>query len=202
VNAAPPAIAGTAQDGQVLSASTGAWSAAPDAELTYAWRRCDLQGLTCRGITGATNPTYELTSADVGSRIRVRVYASNAVGSTYEPSVATAVVAATPPVNWRMPVISGTAQVGETLTTDNGGWSGTKPMTFSYVWRRCDEAGLYCRTVAAATTSSYQPTADDEGSRIRVRVYATNAAGTAYVPSKPTEIVAPATPEVAAAASR
>jgi calcineurin-like phosphoesterase family protein len=202
VNTTAPAITGTAQDGQTLSASTGTWSAEPAPKLTYAWRRCDLQGLACRGITGATNPVYRLTSADVGSRIRVRVYAANALGSTYAPSPATPVVAATPPVNWKLPVISGTPQEGAILTTDSGGWSGTKPMAFSYAWRRCDADGLICRSIPGATASAYRVTADDVGWPIRVRVYASNAAGSAYVPSKPTEIVASARPEVAAAASR
>jgi hypothetical protein len=201
-NRAAPAITGTPQDGQVLSASTGDWSAGPQAELTYAWRRCDLEGVACRGIAGATGPTYKLTSADVGSRIRVRVYAANALGSTYEPSPPTGVVAAAAPVNWRMPVISGTLAEGATLTTDNGGWAGTKPITFAYLWRRCDAKGLICRTIADATTSSYQLTADDVGSPLRVRVYATNAAGTVFVPSRATAPVAAAAPEAAAGAAR
>jgi hypothetical protein len=200
-NRAAPAITGTPQDGQILSASTGDWSAEPQADLTYAWRRCDLQGLACRGIAGATSPTYRLTSADVGSRIRVRVYATNALGSTYEPSLPTGVVAAAVPVNWRMPVISGTPVEGSTLTTDTGGWSGTKPMTFGYLWRRCDTDGLTCRTIPGAVTPAYRLTADDVGAPIRVRVYATNIAGTVFVPSRATASVA-AAPEAAAPAAR
>ena len=202
VNTKPPAITGTAQDGQVLTASTGAWDAQPEADLTYAWRRCDLQGLACRGITGATSATYKLTSADVGARIRVRVFATNAVGSTYEPSAATAVVAGALPVNWRMPAISGTPVEGEMLTTDNGGWSGTKPMTYSYQWRRCEADGLICRSIPGATAPSYEVTADDVGAPLRVRVYATNVAGTVFVPSRATAFVAPAAPEVAAGTGR
>jgi hypothetical protein len=190
VNSAPPKISGTAQDGQVLSASTGSWSAEPAAAFTYAWRRCDAEGLACRGISGATNPTYQPTAADVGSRIRVRVYASNAVGSTYAPSPATAVVAAAPPVNWRMPVISGTPQDGALLTTDTGGWWGTPPLAFTYQWRRCDVEGLACRSILGATGSAYRLTPADVDSRIRVRVYAANEAGSTYAFSRATAWVA------------
>jgi hypothetical protein len=190
VNTVAPKLAGTARDGQFLSASSGLWSAQPAANLSYAWRRCDAQGLACRGISGTTSPTYRLTPGDVGSRIRVRVYAANSLGSTYAPSLPTAVVEATPPVNWKMPVISGIPQPGALLTTATGGWSGTPPLGYSYQWRRCGVDWLACRSIAGATASAYRLTAADVGFAIRVRVYATNAAGTAYVPSKATPIVA------------
>jgi hypothetical protein len=202
VNAGAPKITGTARDGQVVSATTGSWSAEPAAKLSYAWRRCDTEGLACRGITGATSPTYRLTRADVGARIRVRVYAANALGSTYAPSLPTAIVEAAPPVNWRMPVISGVPEEGSLLTTDTGGWYGTPPLAYGYQWRRSEADGIVCRSITGATASAYRLTAADVGSPIRVRVYATNAAGSAYVPSKPTPIVASQPSEEPAAAGR
>lgn len=194
VSISPPKLVGTAQDGQLLSASSGSWSSEPAAALTYAWRRCDAQGLACRGIAGATSSTYGLTASDVGSRIRVRVYAANALGSTYAPSQPTAVVEAAPPVSWKMPVVSGVPRDGALLTTDTGGWSGTPPLAYSYQWRRCDADGLACRSITGATASAYRLTPADVGSRIRVRVYVANAVASSYAFSKATETVVAAPP--------
>lgn len=38
---------------------------------TYQWRRCNSSGASCVDIGGATASTYDLVTADVGSRIRV-----------------------------------------------------------------------------------------------------------------------------------
>ena len=89
-------------------------------------------------------------------------------------------------------MISGVTRNGALLTTDTGGWSGTPPLAYSYQWRRCEVDGIVCRSIAAATASAYRLTAADVGFRIRVRVYVTNAAGSAYVPSPATPIVASA----------
>ena len=39
------------------------------------------------------------------------------------------------------PAVSGTPVQGQTLTTTNGSWNGTEPMTFEYHWLRCDASG-------------------------------------------------------------
>ena len=193
-NTVPPTISGTAMDGQTLTASNGSWTGTPPITFSYVWRRCDSTGAGCNSIPGATAQSYTLTSADVGSTIRVRVYASNAAGSTYAPSKTTAVVAPAPPANTVLPTISGTPVDGQTLTASNGSWTGTPPISFSYVWRRCDSTGSACSGIADATAQSYTLTPADIGSTIRVRVYASNVAGSTYVFSKATAVVAPAPP--------
>ena len=40
------------------------------------------------------------------------------------------------PVNTASPVVSGTAVVGQTLSTTDGTWTGTAPITYSYQWYR------------------------------------------------------------------
>lgn len=94
-NTSPPAVSGTAQDGQTLSASTGAWSGSPTS-YTYQWQRCDSTGATCSAVAGATNTSYALTTADVASTMRVIVTAANSAGSASAGSAATALVAPAP----------------------------------------------------------------------------------------------------------
>jgi hypothetical protein len=92
------------------------------------------------------------------------------------------------------PDISGAAVEGQTLTTDNGDWTGTQPMTFQYRWLRCDAAGggpngVTCATIAGETRQTYVLSAADVGHTIRSRVIATNADGTGSANSDPTPVV-------------
>lgn len=92
VSSVPPAIAGTAQQGQTLSADTGTWTNAPTT-YGYQWQHCDASGANCTDIAGATTATYAVTAADVGTTLRVNVTATNSVGASQPASSAvTAVV--------------------------------------------------------------------------------------------------------------
>src|SRR5215211_6345911 len=201
-NTALPTVSGTAQDGQTLTASTGTWSGTPPISYAYQWRRCNSGGGSCTDIAGATNPSYTVTAADVGSTIRAAVTASNSAGSSSASSAATAVVAARAPVNTALPTISGTAQEGQTLTAAPGSWSGTAPISYAYQWRRCDSAGNNCADIVLAGQQSYTPVAADVGSTLRVAVTASNGGGSASASSDKTAVVtaAPATPPVNTAA--
>jgi hypothetical protein len=107
-----------------------------------------------------------------------------AAGHTYEatPDVA--------PVNTAVPTISGALTVGQPLTANDGTWTGTPPPTFAYQWQRCDTGGSNCVDIAAATTATYVLQAADVGGTLRVRVTATNAAGTASATSAATALIA------------
>jgi hypothetical protein len=73
VNSVAPALSGTAQEGQTLTCSTGTWSGSPT--YTYQWKRDG------NDITSATNSTYTLVTADVGTSIKCTVTATNFTGS-------------------------------------------------------------------------------------------------------------------------
>ena len=128
-------------------------------------------------IAGATGSTYDLGSADVGATIRVIVTATGAGGSDSLASGATPEVDAESPANTALPTTSGITQSGQTLSAANGSWSGSTPMSYAYQWRRCDAAGANCVDIPGATGSTYDLTAADVGSTIRVIVTATNAGG-------------------------
>jgi hypothetical protein len=91
VNTALPAITGTAQQGQTLTASTGTWTGAPTA-FAYQWQHCDAAGANCTAVAGATAATYVVSSADVGFTLSVTVTATNASGSAPATSAPTTVV--------------------------------------------------------------------------------------------------------------
>ena len=100
-----------------------------------------------------------------------------------------AAAATTAPRNTVRPTISGTVRQGEVLTADQGSWSGTQPMTFAYQWRRCDTNGASCANIIGATGQTYTLTSADVGNRLRVRVRASNSAGSGTATSLPTAVV-------------
>ena len=97
-------------------------------------------------------------------------------------------VTVTAPSNTQLPVISGNATVGQTLTTSQGSWSGN-PTSFAYAWSRCDSNKANCVRITDATTSSYLVTSSDVGSRLIATVIASNSAGSAFANSLATAIV-------------
>ena len=141
-----PTISGTATVGQTLTASPGA-SFAPTSgtTLTYEWQRSPSWAAV------GTAATYALTAADQSLALRVKI---TAVRTGYATSTATsAQTAAVGAGSFTIsaPTITGTAQVGGTLTCAPA--AGT-PGTISYVW-----TDNLSHVVGNAAT--YVPTAGD-----------------------------------------
>jgi len=92
------------------------------------------------------------------------------------------------PVNTTPPTVTGTADVGKTLTAENGTWANT-PTAFQYQWLRCAAAGESCANVPGATQKTYVLVVADAGHTMRVRVTAVNADGATNARSAQTALV-------------
>ena len=198
-----PAIGGTAQVGETLTADVSGISDADgltNVSYSYQWTRND--GNTDTDIQDATGSTYTLVADDESQTIRVRVSFTDDRG--YEETLtseATAVVAAAGPNNpaTGLPAIRGTVQVGERLTADVSGIADADglPATFTYVWWTTDDDGVRAR-VKASTYATYTLRAEDKGKTVTVQVNFTDQGGTvesltseptaAVVGSEPTEL--------------
>lgn len=89
------------------------------------------------------------------------------------------------PVNTVAPALTGTAEVGETLTVTNGTWTGTPTPSYARQWYADDEP------IEGADGLTYVLTEDEEGAVITVVVTATNAAGSAQAASNATAEIEP-----------
>jgi hypothetical protein len=78
-NTSPPTISGVAEQAQTLTEEHGGWTGEPTS-YSYQWERCGFSGTGCQPIQGAIDQTYTIGS-EVGSTIRVRETAHNALGS-------------------------------------------------------------------------------------------------------------------------
>lgn len=174
--------------GDTGTAHEGTWSGSPTG-YSYQWQRCDGAGANCANIAGATAKTYVFRDADIGHRLAVVVTAVNADGSVAASSDATVVVTDNSrPRNSTNPSISGSPQLGQTLTANEGTWTrGVR--SFSYQWQRCDSNGNGCFNIQGATGKTYVVAGPDVGNRLRVRVTATNPAGSTDDTSPRTAIV-------------
>ena len=97
------------------------------------------------------------------------------------------------PVNTGEPRIEGSAVVGEVLSATRGTWS-NNPTSYAYQWVRCPASGgaadgSNCAKIGGATDNDYTVRNADVGHRLRVRVTAKNADGSATAASNPTDLI-------------
>jgi hypothetical protein len=92
VNRDPPAIAGRAEVGQWLMATSGRWNDDGPVDFLYRWLRCGTDGSACTPIPQGTSPAYRVSPLDVQHRLRVRVMAISDAGSAVAESSLTAPV--------------------------------------------------------------------------------------------------------------
>ncbi len=95
--------------------------------------------------------------------------------------------AGSPPINTSRPSLSGTAAVGQVMTTDDGIWTGLP--TYTYQWRSCDSGGGNCSDISGATGATYTLQVSDAGGTVRAVVTATNVDGSDTSTSDPSNVV-------------
>ncbi len=182
---APPtatvqAITGTLQVGESLTGNYTYSDVNGDLEgaSTYKWYRADnMAGLNKIVIAGATTKTYVLTSGDIGKYISFEVtpvaVTGIAQGITVESAWVGPVVVAQVAPTAIVQQITGTLQVGETLTgyyTYND-VNGDEQGASTYKWYRADNAsGLNKTAIAGATGIIYVLTSADGGKYISFEV--------------------------------
>jgi len=161
ITPATPTIIGTAEVGRTLAADGGTWS--PDGvQLALQWLR---DGVAAQGATGAA---YDLTAADLGSVISVRVTGTKAgFPSTVRTSAETQQVAEGTQTSTPTPTITGTTAIGDVLTAVPGDWD--PGATVAYQWLRDGTA------MNGETSARHTVTATDVGSLVGVTVTGTRA---------------------------
>lgn len=88
--------------------------------------------------------------------------------------------------NTALPTIGGAAAQGQTLTVDEGGWSGA-PTSYTYAWARCVNGT--CTPIDGATARTYVVAPADSGATLQVAVSAGNTVGSAAATAAATTTV-------------
>ena len=185
-----PTISGTAQVGETLAANTSEVADSDglsNVQYEYQWLADDAE------ISGATGSTYTVAAADEGKAIKVEVSFTDDAGDEEAlTSAATDAVSAEPTPNspaTGAPTVSGTAQVGETLTADTSGIAdadGLSSVQYEFQWLADDAE------ISGATSVTYTLVDADEGKAIKVEATFTDDAGNAEtLTSAATGVVAP-----------
>ncbi|HEX4458524.1 MAG TPA: hypothetical protein VIA18_11175, partial [Polyangia bacterium] len=182
IEAAPtvttPVITGTAQEGQTLTASAS--SGAGGQAVSYAWYS-SADSFTNPIAVGAT---YLVKEGDEGFDLEAKATVTNGSGvSVSATSAATAAVLDAPPTV-TTPIVTGTAQEGQTLTASASAGQSDNPITYAW-YSSADNF-----TNAIATGATYQVKQGDEGFELEAKATVTNDNGvTISAASAPTASV-------------
>lgn len=176
VNTDAPSITGSPVVGQTLTANAGIWTG-NNIVYSYSWYKND------EPIYGANSSTYVPTSNDVGYSIFCSVSADNPAGGDIANTSFTAVVTSDAPVCTSLPLITGTANVGEVLSVSTGTWTNSPTLTYQWMWAHL-RANIH-----NANTNAYVINDEDLGRSLTCAVTATSAGGTNTVHALATTVV-------------
>jgi len=166
------------------SVSNGAWSGSPTG-YTYLWRYRETSTIypAAPGVNNQSTYTPPANFVSLyGSTLRCTVTATNAGGSTDANSGDVTVLAPVSiPTNSSAPTLTGTAQVGQTVTFGVGSWNNS-PTSYSLRLYRGTAGVITSETLVKdagnVTSSTYVIPAADSGYYLRAFATATNSAGT------------------------
>ena len=200
-----PAITGTPQVGETLTVDTSAINDADGMEesvFLYQWLAKN--STVTLELVGEHHPTYTPSPAEEGFAIMVRVNFTDDRGHSETLTSAATVAVARPP-NYEptgLPAISGTPQVGETLTADTSvidDADGLTNVAYQYQWLR-NQSVLDANTgtyyyinveIPGETGSTYTLAPADKGRTFAVRVSFTDDRGNSEsLTSRSTVVVA------------
>jgi beta-glucosidase-like glycosyl hydrolase/regulation of enolase protein 1 (concanavalin A-like superfamily) len=163
-NTTPPVISfddGDARYPGTATVSTGVWDEVPGG-VTFQWY------LDGSPISGATSQTYALQAGDIGHALTAKV---SVTGDHKNPADATSaavtILPTAAPIPTVDPAISGTVEVGQTLSVSNGTWP-VGPGSVAYQWQA---DGV---NIAGATASTYTLTIAEYTKLITVELTVSN----------------------------
>jgi hypothetical protein len=165
----PVTISGSGAVGTALTAQPPGWNV-PGVTTTYQWMRGN------NPISAATGLLYTVTTSDVGQNLTV-VATGTVDGYKNGTSQSNIIIggAGNAPSPTVLPSISGTHNVGDTVTANPGTWPGSPQYT--YQWLR---GGV---PITGASASSYRLGIADAARQVSVKVGATI---TGYAPATAT----------------
>lgn len=182
VNTVAPVLSGTTEVGQTLTSTTGTWTGTSPITYSYVFIG-SFDGVNFTVLQSSFSNTYVLQPADFGMTVvRCNVYAQNAFGLVLAATNDVGPITGQP-VNTVAPTMSGINIVSRTLTSTNGTWTGTSPITYSYQWQRSTDGGTNFSNISGATNNTYVLQSADSSFIVRCRVTASNGVGTAQTVS-------------------
>jgi hypothetical protein len=198
VSSVVPVVTGTVQVGETLSVDTGSWTSqqAPTGYV-YEWQ-VSANGTDWAAALGdgGDSSEYDVDLTDDNQYLRVQVTATNDGGSTIAYSAATILVDILAPTSSAEPEVTGTIEIGSTLTASSGTWD--YATDYAYAWQSSADGSTWEPAPGeGAASSSYTVAAADAGRYLRVRVTGSNrngsllasSASSARVPSPVSPVV-------------
>jgi hypothetical protein len=140
-----------------------------------------IPGLTLSSVQLNVNQPVTLNSNDGYTLTGISV--DSTAGGVFEVYGIYQALEGTPPINTVAPVVTGIGVVGQTLTTTDGTWTGTLPITYTYQWER------NTNDIFGATSQTYVLVSADAGTNIRCVVTATNSFGASSAASNAIAVI-------------
>ncbi len=147
-------------------------------------------------LSQAGSGTITVSGLSEGTSYIFTVTATNIAGTGPASASSNSITTFATPVNTVAPVVSGTANFGQTLSTTDGTWTGTATITYTYQWQRSGT------NISSATSSTYTLVQADVGNTIRCVVTGTNSYGNSSANSNSTasvSAIAPGAPTIGTA---